>query len=152
MSKYQSTKTYSHELGLSACFRQWRASSHCRHLHGYPLSFHFVFEADTLDANNWVIDFGSLKPLRAALEACFDHRLVVAHDDPQLDLLCSLAGLDLADVLVLDNVGCEAFAQHAYTLGLMHLHDAGQAVRVRLVSVECREHGANSAIYYGGAA
>lgn len=27
---YVSTKTYGHEVGLSATFRQWRASSHCR--------------------------------------------------------------------------------------------------------------------------
>jgi 6-pyruvoyltetrahydropterin/6-carboxytetrahydropterin synthase len=39
-------KTYGHELGLSACFRQHRAKSHCRFLHGYPLSFTFTFAAD----------------------------------------------------------------------------------------------------------
>ncbi|SVB70610.1 uncharacterized protein METZ01_LOCUS223464, partial [marine metagenome] len=26
---YQSTKTYGNEVGLSCCFRQWRADSHC---------------------------------------------------------------------------------------------------------------------------
>lgn len=46
---YLSTKTYGHEVGLSATFRQWRAKSHCRLLHGYSLSFRFEFEANTLD-------------------------------------------------------------------------------------------------------
>ena len=41
---WQVTKTYGHDLGLSCCFRQWGASSHCRFLHGYALSFSFTFE------------------------------------------------------------------------------------------------------------
>ena len=31
---FLSTKTYGHDLGLSAAFRQWRAESHCRLIHG----------------------------------------------------------------------------------------------------------------------
>ena len=46
MAKYISTKTYKH-LGPVA-YRQWRADSHCNLIHGYALSFHFEFEADTL--------------------------------------------------------------------------------------------------------
>ena len=34
---YRSSKTYGHEIGLSAAFRQWRAQSHCRLIHGYAL-------------------------------------------------------------------------------------------------------------------
>ena len=62
MAKYISTKTYTH-LGPVA-YRQWRAESHCNLVHGYALSFHFEFESDTLDARNWVMDFGGLKPLK----------------------------------------------------------------------------------------
>jgi hypothetical protein len=61
MTKYISTKTYK-QLGPVA-YRQWRADSHCNLIHGYAMSFHFEFEADTLDARNWVTDFGGLKPL-----------------------------------------------------------------------------------------
>lgn len=50
MAKYISTKTY-RQIG-SVAYRQWRADSHCHNLHGYALSFHFEFEADTLDARN----------------------------------------------------------------------------------------------------
>lgn len=46
---YKSTKLYGHEIGLSAAFRQWRAESHCRFLHGYALAVRFEFEADELD-------------------------------------------------------------------------------------------------------
>lgn len=142
---YYVTKTYGHDLGLSACFRQWRAESHCRLLHGYALSFTLKFAAHTLDDRNWVIDFGALKAVKQHLCDTFDHKLVVAEDDPQLDMLASLAGLDLADVLVLPRVGCEYFAEHVYDWVTDWLSETDQAPRVFLHSVECREHAGNSA-------
>ena len=143
---YRSTKTFGHELGLSACFRQWRATeSHCSKLHGYALAFTFVFEAKALDERNWVQDFGGLKQLKQLLVDRFDHKTMVAEDGPWKDELCGLTGLGLADVVVVPAAGCEAFAQQAYTLAAM-LYDTP---RVRVVSCEVREHGANSAIYIG---
>ena len=49
---YKSTKTHGHAIGLSAAFRQWRADSHCKYLHGYALAVKFVFEAGELDARD----------------------------------------------------------------------------------------------------
>mgnify|MGYP001588063145 CR=1 FL=1 len=49
---YKSTKTYGHAIGLSAAFRQWRADSHCKYLHGYALAVKFVFEAGELDSRD----------------------------------------------------------------------------------------------------
>lgn len=66
---YRSTKTFGHECGFSVAFRQWRAESHCRLLHGYALAFKFTFEAEELDVRNWVVDFGALKSLKGILEA-----------------------------------------------------------------------------------
>lgn len=148
------TKTYGHDLGLSACFRQWRAThSHCRFLHGYALSFELIFAADTLDQHNWVIDFGGLKKVKAFLVDHFDHKLAIAADDPQLDALTELAGLDLADPLVLPFVGCEGFAAFVYGWvddWMRDNHsDAMLARGLRLVSVEVREHCGNSATYRG---
>ena len=144
---YQSTKTYGHEIGLSSCFRQPRADSHCKYLHGYALSFHFEFEADELDARGWVVDFGSLKSLRSILEWNFDHKLIVAEDDPYKDELCALAGIGVADVVVMPRVGCEAFAEMVFQVAEQWLKDSGYAPRVRLNLVTVREHGANSATY-----
>lgn len=147
------TKTYDHSLGLSACFRQWRASSHCRFLHGYALSFKLTFAADQLDKDNWVIDFGGLKPVKAWLCDNFDHKMVIAEDDPAIDDLGMLAGLGLADTLVLPFVGCEGFAKYVYDYVDAWLGDERPLdcdIRgLRLVEVEVREHGANSAIYRG---
>lgn len=146
---YQSTKTYGHEIGLSACFRQWRAHSHCRFFHGYALSFKFVFEAAELDQNNWVVDFGSLKSLKGQLEDQFDHKTLVAQDDPMLDEIHRLHLLGLAQVREVESVGCEAFAMYGYNLAAIWLVDNGYHPRVRMVSCEVREHAGNSAIYTG---
>lgn len=147
---YKSTKTYGHEIGLSCAFRQWRAQSHCRFIHGYALKIRLEFEADELDSRNWVVDFGSLKSLKGTLENTFDHKLLVAEDDPEKDLLCQLAGYGVADVVVLPAVGCEKFAEYIAEVAIIWLGDNGYKDRVRLHSVEVSEHGANSAIYQVG--
>lgn len=144
---YRVTKKYGHDLGLSSCFRQWAADSHCAYLHGYALSFELVFESEGLDSRNWVIDFGSLKWIKEFLVATFDHRLLIAADDPHLDELSALAGLGACDPVVLVNgVGCEAFAELVFWYVAEKLSD-----HVRLVQVTCAEHGANSATYIGEA-
>jgi 6-pyruvoyltetrahydropterin/6-carboxytetrahydropterin synthase len=150
---YRSIKRYGHDLGLSACFRQHRATSHCSKLHGYALAFRFVFECDERDERGWVMDFGGLKALKSQLEMTFDHSLMVAADDPMKDELCQLSGIGLADVIVVPEVGCEAFAKLAFDIavGVLDLNypmEVHGARRLRVISCECAEHGANSAIYY----
>lgn len=142
--RYRITKKYDHNEGLSVVFRQWRADSHCNQLHGYALSVEFVIEGP-LDRRNWVFDFGSFKQVRAWLHENFDHTLLVAEDDPDKDALCALAGIGVADVVVVPAIGCEAFAayigQHVGKL----VKEASQG-RAHLVSVEVAEHAGNSAI------
>ncbi len=145
--RYVSTKTYGHEIGLSACFRQWKAESHCRLLHGYALSVKFEFATLQLDHRGWVVDFGSLKSLKGMLEDTFDHTLLVAEDDPFKDELCGLQGLGLARTIVVEATGCEAFAKLIFECTQLWLKDNGYSPRCWLESVEVREHGANSAIY-----
>lgn len=147
--RYRSTKTYGHEVGLSACFRQWRAESHCSRLHGYALSVRLEFGADTLDKNNWVVDFGALKPVKEWLAATFDHKTLVAYDDPFEAHFRRLDRDEIADVLFVEATGCEAFAEMIADWVKVWLSDT-QGERVRLISVEVREHGANSAIFFPG--
>lgn len=144
---HYSTKRYGHEIGLSAAFRQHRAQSHCRLIHGYALAVKFVFAAEELDERNWVVDFGGLKPLKQMLEDTFDHTLLVASDDPKLLELKALDAMGLARVVEVPATGCEAFAKMIFEVAEQWLKDAGFAPRCRLVSVEVSEHGANSAIY-----
>jgi len=149
---FRSSKTYLPEHGFSCCFRQWKAHSHCAQLHGYALGIHLEFECDELDRNGWVVDFGSLKSLKGTFESTFDHKLLVAEDDPEIDNLLYLNDRKIADVLVLPAVGCEAFAQMIYETTDIWLGDAGYKPRVRLHHVRVFEHDSNSATYTGAGA
>lgn len=146
---FRSTKTYGHEVGFSCAFRQWRANSHCKYLHGYALKIHLEFEAETLDERNWVVDFGGLKSLKAELEQTFDHMTVVAQDDPELSWFEEAHRRGILQLVVLPSTGCEKFAEYAYTLADTWLENNGYKPRCRLVKVEVHEHGANSATYLG---
>ena len=148
MGKYYSTKTYGHNIGLSACFRQPNAHSHCKFLHGYSLQFKFVFSCDSLDERNWVVDFGGLKPLKAWLENTFDHKVVLDKEDPQMDAFVELQSKGLAELTLLNGVGVEKFAEHAFNFANNLVKEMTNN-RCYVVSCECAEHGANSAIYEG---
>lgn len=148
--KYQSTKTFGHDLGISCAFRQWRAThSHCSKIHGYALSVAMVFEASELDDRNWVMDFGGFKQIKQEIMDTFDHKLVVAADDPMLPEFQRMHKLGIADVVILPKVGCESFAQFISQAMVDPLIKKEFSGRVKLVSVEVREHGANSALYFG---
>ena len=146
---YKSTKTYDHNVGLSCAFRQWRADSHCKYLHGYALAVRFEFACEELDVRNWTVDFGSLKSLKGWLEDQFDHKTLVAEDDPERAEFALMDGRGMIQMRVVPATGCEAFAEMIYGAAQVWLKDNGYAPRVRLVSVEVCEHGANSAIYEG---
>lgn len=151
---FVATKTYEHSVGLSACFRQHWAKSHCKFLHGYALQVKLAFEATELNDQNWVIGFGDLKPVKAWLEDTFDHKTLVAEDDPDLGIFQQLHTDGLIQLRVLPMVGCEGFAWSIFQyvddwvrqqeVELVGDHPTN---RVQLVSVEVREHGGNSAIY-----
>jgi len=179
MAKYISTKTYGNEIGLSCCFRQWRSThSHCSLLHGYSIGVRVHFESDTLDDRNWVMDFGGLKAFKSWLEYMFDHTLVIAKDDPFLDIFKGMAAYGLqdkggmCDIRIVDAVGCEKFSEAAFNEldKIIKTYQRGEAYQltaqdgtvlqsfenrypvgqgVTLRSVEVFEHGANSAIYEG---
>lgn len=165
MAKYISTKTYGNDRGLSCCFRQWRAThSHCSLLHGYSIGIRLIFESDTLDSRNWVMDFGGLKMFKEWAEYMFDHTLVIAHDDPEretFEQLNSITGgyneQGVVDLRIVEGVGCEMFAKMCYDKMAELLEEMKQNVHsrypvnssVRLVSAEVFEHEANSAIYEG---
>ena len=154
MAKFYSTKTYGNDRGLSCAFRQWRSThSHCSLIHGYSIGIKLIFECDTLDERNWVMDFGGLKEFKAWSEHMFDHTLCVAEDDPEFQTLMLLDG-NIADVRVVPAVGCERFAEMCYNkmaeiLAKQIADGTALNKTVRVKSAEVFEHGANSAIYEG---
>lgn len=144
--KYFSTKTYN-QIG-PVSYRQWRADSHCNLIHGYALSFHFEFEADTLDARNWVTDFGGLRELKDKLEEWFDHTLLVAQDDPHRETLLDLGKKGLAKITEVERTGCEGIADFLYEyVNTIFLPNCGteEAKRVWCCRVEVRETNNNMA-------
>ena len=147
MAKYQSTKRYGHNIGLSAVFRQPHADhSHCRFLHGYSLAFKFTFGCNELDNRNWVVDFGGLKSLKAWLEDNFDHKVVLDKNDPMMYHFETLATVGVAELTIMDGVGAEKFAEHAFKKADELVREMTNN-RCWCVSCDCAEHGANSAIY-----
>lgn len=146
----RSTKTYGHDLGLSVVFRQWGAKSHCAKLHGYALAVTLTFGCSFPDENGWVVDFGGLKEIKKYLTDTFDHKLLVATDDPHYARLELLQDWGLADMIPVDQTGCEGFARMIYEYTARWLKgNLATTKRAFLVSVEVREHGANSATYFG---
>lgn len=144
MTKFFSLKKYGHERGLSAAFRQWRAESHCKYLHGYSLEFEFEFGAENLDENNWVVDFGGLKDLESWLRQNFDHKTLVASDDPKFSEFKTLDDSEIIDMVVVESTGAEMFAKMAMDYSSKMIQDT-YGERCWVESVTVREHGANSA-------
>ena len=148
--KYTSTKEY-HDA-FPCAYRQWRADSHCNLIHGYALSFHFEFECDTLDARNWCMDFGGLKPLKDKLEEWFDHTLLVAEDDPERATLLELGKKGLAKITEVERTGCEGLADFLYEYVntiFLPMYGATEAERIWCCRVEVRETDSNMAMRVG---
>mgnify|MGYP003669883438 FL=1 len=132
------------ELGSTA-FRQPRADSHCRFIHGYQLKAEITFACNKLDDNNWVFDFGGLKDLKSIFNNQFDHTLVVAGDDPELDKLKGLHEVGIAQLRIMDGgVGIEKFAEWCFKTAETFVEEATEG-RVWVQSVTVYEHDNNFA-------
>ena len=140
---YRSKKTF---RGLPCAHRRWRHEGHCAHVHGYDRTVTIWFEAHHRDENGFVMDFGQLKPIKAWLEAHFDHTLLIDKDDPLTEIFQKLDALGACKLIRLDDVGMEGSARFIfdYVDGWIAEHTAG---RVYVHSVEVAENHKNSAIY-----
>lgn len=148
---FEVRKTFDHSLGISACFRQWRAKhSHCQFLHGYALKVVLVFQCETLDDRKWVVDFGGLKEVKQWIMDTFDHKTLVAKDDPEYANFKQMHVWSVIDMVTVDNVGCESFAKMIWDYIFTDLMSS-EAERIRecIVRVEVHEHGGNMAAYEG---
>jgi len=154
MGKHQSSKVFD---GFSTVFRQWKAQdTHCRFFHGYGISFKVYFEGK-LDDRNWVWDFGGMKRAKTKIDGMspkawmdymFDHTILVAKDDPMLNLINELEHNKIAQVRVVEATGAEKFAE--FIFGKLNTFVQTETDgRVRVAKVEFMEHGKNTAIYEG---
>ena len=152
MANFKSRKKFD---GFSTCFRQWRANTtHCQFLHGYEVEFEVTFEGE-LDHRNWVWDFGGMKRAnnlidgmqpKAWMEYMFDHTVVVAEDDPDIQNFIDMDSRGIIQLRVVPGVGAEKFAEFLYHKlnDFVQLETEG---RVKVVKVKFMENHKNSAIY-----
>ena len=134
------------ELG-SCAFKQPRATSHCRHNHGYQLKAKFWFASKELDINHWVVNFGGLKDFKAILKEQFDHTTCLAFDDPHLDLYRELEKQDGCKLKIMPKgTGIERIAEWCYDAINKFLLET-EGGRCECIKVEVFEHQDNSAIY-----
>ena len=149
--KYTSTKEYVDAFPVA--YRQWRADSHCNIIHGYAFSMRFYFGTDHLDVRNWAADYGGLGELKDTLKGFFDHRLLVAEDDPHLDLYKGLEDAGIAKLTVLPRLGCEGLADMLYKyvngVYIPDLWGQAEADRLWCYRVEVRETQTNMAYREG---
>lgn len=102
--------------------RQHLHAGHCSLIHGHNWDFEFAFEADNVDDNGFVVDFGRLKWIKVWLDDHFDHTLVLNEGDPFLEDIKngltdvrfdpnSPSSIDLAKIVEVPNGGAEGIAQ-----------------------------------------
>jgi 6-pyruvoyltetrahydropterin/6-carboxytetrahydropterin synthase len=152
MGKFQSSKVFD---GFSVVFRQWRAEqTHCRFVHGYGISFKVYFEGE-LDNRNWVWDFGGMKRAttlidgkqpKAWMDYMFDHTLIVAEDDPEVEAFKQMDEAKVAQVRVIPATGAEKFSEYIFKK-LNEFVKTETDNRVRVIKVKFMEHGKNAAYY-----
>lgn len=144
---FEVRKTYNSSIGLSCAFRQWGATSHCRFVHGYSLKVVLVFRGEAVDHRHWLVDFGGLKETKKYLEDTFDHKMLVAKDDPEFEVFKMLADRGLIQATIVDDVGCEAFAKKIF-IDLTQYGKGGPYFQSALLKrVEIHEHDGNMAAY-----
>lgn len=149
--KYTSTKEWVD--AFPCAYRQWKSGTSCAFLHGYAFSIRLFFGANTLDARNWVADYGGLKDLKEILQNQFDHTLLVSEDDPHIDLYNEMEKRGIAKLTRLPRVGCEGLADMIYKyVNGVYIPDhwgKGESDRIWCYRVEVRETQSNMAFREG---
>jgi len=146
MNKFFSTKRFG---PISTGHRQWRSDTHCSWVHGYGRIVEIVFWGNKLDERGWVVDFGDLRDVKTWLEGEWDHRVLLAADDPLLNqfmILQELGGINVNVMLPPYGPGIEQSCHYVYD----EVNDMIQYKtngRCGVSQVRIWEHENNSAIY-----
>ena len=145
--KYVSTKEMVDDFPVA--YKQWKADTHCNLNHGYSFTFKFFFGANELDKRGWVVDYGGFKELKEILKDQFDHKTLIAADDPDLEAYKELDQKGFMKLTVLPAMGCELIADMLYKyingVYIPEMWGPGEAERVWCFRVEVRETQSNMA-------
>lgn len=153
---FKSTKKFG---PISTCHRNWHAannpnrnSQHCSFIHGYSRYIKFWF-AGEIDNCQWVVDFGNLKDVKQKIEEWWDHAVLIASDDPEIETLKELDKNKLIKLTVIDvenglnwGPGIEGSCKHIFDniTPIIFEKTLGKAW---IEKIEIWEHENNSAIF-----
>lgn len=144
--KFKSSKRF----GLiTTGHRQWRDKGHCSYVHGYGRYVRLTFEATELDERGWVMDFGDLRGVKNWIEDEWDHRTLIAIDDPVIPELKALEKVGGINLNILPEgylPGIEESCRYLYDK-LNPVIQRKTNNRVEITRVECWETEKNQAEY-----
>lgn len=144
LQRFRSTKSF---WNFPCAHRQHRHPGHCKWVHGYSRSFHFLFESYALDPCGFVQDFSDLHELKGWLDENFDHTLLINPDDPLISEFQKLNAFDACKlVIVPTGVSMEGTARWVYETWAPQIEQRSNG-DVWLVQVEVRENDKNSGLY-----
>ena len=96
--------------------------------------------------------FRSLRPLKEKLEEWFDHTLLVATDDPEIEWFREAQKRGIAKITEVEKTGCEGIADFLYeyiNTILLPQYGVEEAKRIWCCKVEVRETDSNMAMRVG---
>jgi 6-pyruvoyltetrahydropterin/6-carboxytetrahydropterin synthase len=80
------------------------------------------------------------------MDFMFDHTVIVAEDDPELDYFKAMDKAEIIQLRVIEATGAEKFAEFIFNK-LNRFVKKETMGRVKIAQVEFMEHGKNTAIY-----
>ena len=83
---------------------------------------------------------------KAWMDYMFDHTLIAATDDPELDSFRMMDAQGIIQLRIIGDTGAEKFAEYIYNKLNSFVKEETDG-RVRVTQVEFMEHGKNTAIY-----
>ena len=144
--KFKSSKRFG---PITTGHRQWRDTGHCSYVHGYGRYVRITFEATELDERGWVMDFGDLRDVKSWIESEWDHRTLIAADDPVISELKALEEVGGINLNILPEgylPGIEESCRYLYDK-LNPMIQRKTNNRVEITRVECWETEKNQAEY-----
>ena len=122
--------------------------------HNHVQTYSVYFEGE-LDDRNWVWDFGGMKRAKTLIDGkqpkawmdyMFDHTMIIAEDDPEVQAFKQMDMVGVAQVRIIPATGAEKFAEYIYDK-LNEFVKTETDNRVRVIKVKFMEHGKNAAYY-----
>jgi len=80
------------------------------------------------------------------MDYMFDHTMIIAEDDPELEAFKQMDKAGVAQVRVIPATGAEKFAEYIYS-NINKFVKSETNNRVRVIKVKFMEHGKNAAYY-----